>query len=311
MRPSFKDYFYFTRIERRGIIGMSILILLLIFFNVFLGDFLSEPEQDREKIKTLLVDLVKTQDSLEQVDSENTYASSDQEFFEAESDIDQINFFNFNPNGLSTKKWMELGLSRQQVEVIKNYEAKGGTFRTKADVEKMYSISAEHYNKLEPYIQLPEEGVEKAEFEKEKTGKPKKKWKSVIKDINRADSSELTEVYGIGPYFAGKIVEHRKKLGGYISKRQLLEIWNFSDSMLTKLDSTLILSAVQPRKININSAASDELKNHPYISWNIANSIVSIREQHGKYQKLDEIKKSVLINDSLFLKLRPYLKVVH
>lgn len=309
MRPSVKDYFYFTRIERRGIIGMSILILLLILFNVFIGEFLPEPEQNKEKLRALLAELEETQDSLDQIESEPTYANYEKQISESESNLDSIAFFSFNPNKLPVEDWVALGLSRQQAEVIKNYEAKGGAFRTKADVEKMYSISEEHYLKLEPFIQLPDNLAEKKKFENEKTPKPKKEWKPVIKDINIADSAELTKVYGIGPYFAGKIVEHREKLGGFIVKSQLLEIWNFSDSMLTKLDSTLIISAVEPRKMNINSAAADELKNHPYISWNIANSIVSIRQQHGKYQKLEDIKKSVLVDDSLFAKLSPYLKV--
>lgn len=305
MRPSFKDYFHFSRIEQNGIIGMSILFFLLILFNVFIGDFLPDPEQDKEKVKTLLAELEETQDSVEQFDSERNYAKYEEQFSQSE----RMELFNFNPNDLPIEDWVALGLSRQQAEVIKNYEAKGGIFRTKTDVRKMYSISAEHYQKLKPYIQLPDDLPKMEKFEKEQAKKPKKEWKPIIKDINRSDSAELTKVYGIGPYFAGKIVEHREKLGGYLSKKQLLEIWNFSDSMLTQLDSTLIISTVKLKKFNINTAAADELKNHPYISWNIANSIVSIREQHGKYQKLEEIKKSVLIDDSLFIKLSPYLKV--
>jgi len=310
MRSSFKDYFYFSRSEKKGIIGMSILIILLILFNFFVADFFPQEEQDKSEIKELLTEISQLKDSLDQLEKEKDFVERDYQT-EHRNHFDSIAYFSFNPNNLTIEKWMKLGLSKEQAEVIKNYEAKGGEFRTKEDVRKMYSISEEHYLRLAPFIQLPDR-FENKKLEnnsyKNNTAK-KKKWKRVVKDINLADSAGLTEVYGIGPYFAGKIVEHREKLGGYLSKKQLLEIWNFSDSMLLKLDSSLIVSKVELRKININKASAEELKKHPYIDWNIANSIVSIREQHGSYQKLEDLKKSVLINDSIFIRLRSYLKV--
>ena len=49
---------------------------------------------------------------------------------------------------------MKLGLSEKQANSIKSYEAKGGKFRSKADVKKMFVISAEKFEELEPYIQI-------------------------------------------------------------------------------------------------------------------------------------------------------------
>jgi len=310
MRSSFKDYFYFSRSERKGIIGMSILIILLILFNFFVADFFPQEEKDKSGIKELLTEISQLKDSLDQLEKEKDFVERDYQT-EHRNHFDSIAYFSFNPNNLTIEKWMKLGLSKEQAEVIKNYEAKGGEFRTKEDVRKMYSVSEEHYLRLAPFIQLPDRVENKKledNFYKNNTAK-KKKWKRVVKDINLADSAGLTEVYGIGPYFAGKIVEHREKLGGYLSKKQLLEIWNFSDSMLLKLDSSLVISKIELRKLNVNEVSADELKNHPYIDWNIANSIVSIRDQHGAYQKLEDIKKSVLINDSIFLKIKTYLTV--
>lgn len=310
MRSSFKDYFYFSRSEKKGIIGMSILILLLILFNVFVADFFPQEEQDKSEIKELLTEISQLKDSIDQLEKQRHFVEKRNKSTNTVN-IDSVNYFDFNPNNLAIDKWMKLGLSKEQAEVIKNYETKGGEFRTKEDVRKMYSVSEEHYLRLAPFIQLPDK-VENKKLEnnsyKNNTAK-KKKWKRVVRDINLSDSAELTEVYGIGPYFAGKIVEHREKLGGYLSKSQLLEIWNFSDSMLLKLDSSLVISKIELRKLNVNEVSAEELKNHPYIDWNIANSIVSIREQHGSYQKLEDLKKSVLINDSIFLKIKTYLTV--
>lgn len=229
-----------------------------------------------------------------------------------------INFFEFNPNNLSVLKWMELGLSKKQAEVIKKYEESGGKFRVKHDVKKMYTISEEMYQKLEPYIQLPDSIKEsyykirtsqKKTLSSESSDFKTKKWARPKVDINTADSASFTKLYGIGPYFSGKIIAYRKSLGGFYDKYQLTDLWGIEDSLIQELDTQLVMSAINLRKLKINKMNAKELKEHPYVNWNIANSIVSIREKHGKYQSIDGIKKSVLINDSLFKKVKPYLSI--
>ena len=51
----------------------------------------------------------------------------------------------------------KMGFTPKQAKSIKNYEAKGGKFRNKADVKKMYAISDIEYQIIEPYILIPEE----------------------------------------------------------------------------------------------------------------------------------------------------------
>ena len=63
------------------------------------------------------------------------------------------------------------------------------------------------------------------------------------------------------------------------------------------------------RKIALNTVSIDELKIHPYIRWNIANSIIKMREQRNGFKSIDEIKESVLINEELFEKLKPYISL--
>jgi DNA uptake protein ComE-like DNA-binding protein len=61
------------------------------------------------------------------------------------------------------------------------------------------------------------------------------------------------------------------------------------------------------RTLNINTASVVEIKAHPYMTWNIANSIVKIRKQKGNFTSINEIKESVLVSEELFNKLKPYL----
>lgn len=307
MRPSFKDYFYFNNTERKGLYILLLLIFLLLTANWLLAYFPADGESTRSEseLRELLSDLeIKTAE----LQKQNHQYSDDEG---ARHERATIAYFDFNPNNLPVEQWMKLGLSKKQAEVIKKYEAKGGSFKVKADLKKMYTISEEHYRALSPYILLPD-SLEKlyAKQTDEKFNKPKhEKWENVVADINISDSATLHKVYGIGPFYSGKIVSYRNELGGYHNKNQLLEIWHFSDSLLQALDSSLLMTKVELKRLNINTSAAKDLKKHPYINWNIANSIVNFRNQHGSYQKIEDIKQSALIDDSVYLKISPYLKV--
>jgi len=62
-------------------------------------------------------------------------------------------------------------------------------------------------------------------------------------------------------------------------------------------------------RINVNSADFKELLKHPYIDYNLAKAIVNYREQHGKYKRLEDLKKIQILNEQVYFKLSAYLKV--
>ncbi len=81
------------------------------------------------------------------------------------------------------------------------------------------------------------------------------------------------------------------------------------EEKLDKMRPYLKLENPELIKININSANFEVLNNHPYIEYAVANSIVKMREQGGEFAKVDDIKRSKLIDDKLFAKISPYLTV--
>ena len=78
--------------------------------------------------------------------------------------------------------------------------------------------------------------------------------------------------------------------------------------MIDQNVNRLILDSVNIVKININTCETADLKKHPYISWNIANSIVQIRKSREAYKTIEEIKKSDLVNDEIYRKIAPLFK---
>jgi competence protein ComEA len=71
----------------------------------------------------------------------------------------------------------------------------------------------------------------------------------------------------------------------------------------------LHVTAENIKKININTATADEMKEHPYIRYQLANTILQYRTQHGNFVVIEDIKKIMLVTDELFVKLAPYLTV--
>lgn len=127
-------------------------------------------------------------------------------------------------------------------------------------------------------------------------------------NLNSADTTELKQLKGIGSSFAKRIVKYRDALGGFVKLEQLNEVYGMTPEMIALIETNIFIDGLNIQKIDVNSASVEELKAHPYIDWKVANSIVQIRNNYGKFASVDGIMKSVLIDEVLFHKLKPYLE---
>ncbi|RYY90131.1 MAG: hypothetical protein EOO15_03775, partial [Chitinophagaceae bacterium] len=134
---------------------------------------------------------------------------------------------------------------------------------------------------------------------------------AVLLSVNEADSTAWESLPGIGAKLAGRIVRYRERLGGFSSVDQVGEVWGLPDSSFRKIRTQLQFnsSGRSIRKLNLNTATKDELKNHPYIRWNLANVLVEYRQRHGALRSLDDLKKVLILPDSVFKKLLPYVSI--
>ena len=137
----------------------------------------------------------------------------------------------------------------------------------------------------------------------------KEKIKRQIVNLNSADTTMLKTLSGIGSYYASKIIAYRTKLGGFYNQAQLLDIYGVKQEVLNANVGFITVDSALVQKININTASKETLKTHPYIKWNVANSIVLYRANHGKYKKVEDVKNSLLIDDDLYHKIKGYLTV--
>lgn len=207
----------------------------------------------------------------------------------------------FNPNEYTLEEWMALGLSQKQAEVVLKFTRY--PLRSNNDLKKIVVINDELFELIKDSTVYNHSNTK---YEKEDFSKAVKQ--SVILDVNTASVEELQQIKGIGPFFAKQIVKRRTELGGYHDINQLLEIWKMDEEKLAQWKPSLYASK-QLKKINLNQATVEELQAHPYISWNLANSIVKLRLQNGNFKKIEEVKKSALMTETLFEQLKWYLTV--
>lgn len=142
-------YFGFNQIEQRGFILFSFLILLLLFTPYF-GKVL----QKADPIPYEVVYFENASSNLEQPSLELTARTEFKSKGISKSKHSEIVYFYFDPNNLDTDSWSRLGFTAKQIQVIKNYESKGGRFYKKEDVAKIYVISHIDYKRIEPYIKI-------------------------------------------------------------------------------------------------------------------------------------------------------------
>ena len=318
MKNIFRDFFTFNKRERNGVfILLSIIAGLVLYLNIS-SNFVSQEKVDFTKFEK------EVQEFELGIEEKREYSKYSEKQPIREERLNgtenKSERFDFNPNNLSEQEWKRLGLTESQIKSIKKYESKGGKFRKKEDVKKMYCIKQEQYESLEPYIQIssPVEIARTPEKTKSifQDGKvenasalnvPKVERLNVI-ELNSADSATLTSIKGIGAFYAKNIIKHRNSLGGFVNKEQLLEIWKFDQEKLRAIEKYIDIDESKIKKININTCEAADLKS-PYIKWTVANAIVNYRKNHGKYKTVDEIKKTDLVDEETYRKIVPYLIV--
>ena len=311
MGKLFKDYFSFTKKERRGIFAIVIVIILLIalpeFFHLFVKD---EPIKATEFAKEIAILTADSGHSNSYSKKENRTYNKYTSSFKKEEPLKKEVFY-FDPNTASENDWIRLGIRRRTAQTIHNYIAKGGKFYKPEDIKKIYGLGEADAKRLIPYVRIV--AVEKKrqsnqnKFTETKTYQNKYVIQPV--DINVADTSAFIALPGIGSVLSKRIVSFRDKLGGFYSVNQVAQTYNLPDSTFKKLKKYLVINSKAIKKININSASIDEMRAHPYISYNVANAIFQYRQQHGNFNSVEDLRKIMTITDEFFKKASPYLSV--
>lgn len=209
--------------------------------------------------------------------------------------------FNFDPNTADEATLRKLGISEKVARVILNYREKGGRFRKKEDLAKIYSLPEADYQRLEPYIQI-DPGQASAKAAESMTAPV-----AIQIDINKASAEEWQRLRGVGATTASRIVSYREKLGGFASVEQVGETFGLPDSTFQHIKSQLNVSPVF-KTLAVNAVGIDELDAHPYLSRKEATAMAAYRANHGDFKNFEDVKKVKALSSKTLEKIRPYLE---
>lgn len=298
-----RNYFGFSQIETNGFIILALLMMLFLFTPSLTGLFLQQSVKinsaEQKKLDSLLsMLLVSPNETLLLKSKEMSFASADP--------AEQV-LFSFDPNTLSFEAAIQLGIPQKIARNVMKYRAKGGKFRVKKDLKKIYGFPEGLYAQLEPFIDLPDSQVKEQKKQDGYVKRSDANTKSLVFNLNTADTLTLQKVKGIGSVLSRRIVNYREKLGGFTDLKQLNEVFGLRPETVEAVSICHQGALEVYRKIKINEANEKELSKHPYIGYKLAKTIIKYKIEHGNYQSAKDLSKIKSIDQELIDKLAQYL----
>lgn len=235
--------------------------------------------------------------------------------------------FAFDPNTIGLEGLVSLGFSPKQARVILNYRAAGAVFRRPEDFSRCYTVSAEKYAELAPYIRIEapakhkkpinDSSAEPASSETpvrpatanrpatdsaSTTARP-----AALTELNTADSAALVALRGIGPLSAGRILRYRERLGGFARPEQLREVQGMLDENYQLILQQIFVDSSKIQKIDINFASPERMARHPYLPPRTLDKILKNRQLKGGWSSTRELVEQHILSGEQAARLAPYL----
>ena len=126
-------------------------------------------------------------------------------------------------------------------------------------------------------------------------------------EINSADSAKLTRIRGIGPAFAMRIISYRDRLGGFLNKEQLKEVYGIDTLKYAEIKNGVSIDPSHIKKIKINEVDFEGLRKFPYFTNKQTNAVIQYRNQHGNYQSVNDMRNIAILDEGILRKIEPYI----
>lgn len=226
------------------------------------------------------------------------------------SDNKPLQPFPFDPNTVSAEELGSMGLPQRAIKSWMNYRNKGGYFKNKASVSRVYNLQSQDYEQLKDYIQLPEEQPAIA------SSAPL----PPAFDFDPNSCSEATfQQLGLSPKTIKSILNYRNKGGYFKEASDFKKIYTLPDSVYQHVAAHIKIVA-QPKArqyptkkariytvIDINTAEKVDFEQFRGIGPSYAKRLVEWRERLGGFTDVHQVGELYRLADSTFQQMRPYL----
>lgn len=308
---SLQDFFGISRKEARGALMLMLFCVMIIWTPFFFRRWILQlvptgsPPPERNVLDSIALLLEKQQVSPR--GQRNRPPAG-----EAALLSEPIKLTHFDPNTASEKALRGVGIPAFIARRIEKFRSKGGRFRRKQDLSKIYDFPPELYARLEKYIVITAEDRNAQSsgnsFLKPQSTAVRETMRSnQAFDINQCDTTVLIRLRGIGGKLAQRILKFRDGLGGFYSTDQFNEVYGLDSLALSELKRYAKVGS-PVKKININTATADEFGRHPYLrNRKQVQVLINYRTQHGPFRSLEELRNVKVLDDVTIQKTGPYL----
>ena len=297
-------YFSFNRSDRNATVILAGLIVLLIVVKSLLPVIIPKDKTDFTQIKSAF-------EAWEKAQSVQTSGK-------------ELHLFTFDPNMITKDAMDSLNLPTFVKQNILSYRKAGGRFSSAEDIRKIYGMTDSILQIIYPFVRIEKQltvkkskaGSISHEYTRDSVSKQEQDLGeddtqrskiTVSVELNKADSSALDALPGIGPVFAKRILRYRELLGGFYKKEQLLEVYNFPLETYNALLENLEVDTLEINKLRINFLDFSELLRHPYLNKTQVAAIIDRREKVGPFKNISEIASIEAFDSETFARIRPYL----
>jgi len=294
MWKGLKEFLYYSKGQRNGIIILIALIILLQAFLYFDDIFFQPQPADKDLIEQTLAQWQK-EDSLRNYSPEQ-----------------KIRLFQFDPNTISVDKLKLLGLSQKQAVTFEKYRTKGGRFYEPDDVLKIYSVDTAWYRQVKPYISIAP-SKSKEENYKQKTVFNFQKF-----DPNKVTVNKLIEM-GLYDWQAKMINTYRTKVKPFTEVSELYKVYGLDSALVEKMlpyikiDTTVSNNNKNNKEViaivEINTADSVKLLSLPGIGPSYASRIIKYRKLLGGYVNKEQLLEVYGFDEQRYEQVMPYVQV--
>jgi competence ComEA-like helix-hairpin-helix protein len=287
-----KDYFTFSRNERKGITILLILIFLLGIANKLVFYFEKPARIDFNLLDSASIKLGEYSDSINQTKT-------------------QTRLFRFNPNTIDSVTLESLDLPVNVKSNLLKFRNRKGKFHVVSDFKKIYGVTDSVYGKVESYLFL--------DVEPDRQRAIADKQELFQFDPNKASDQDFLSL-GFSEKQISTIRNFQKKGGSFHSQDDFFKIYGITDHQKSIL-SDYILIEDQPKnvvkktefvnevRIELNSADSVTLEQLPGIGEKLSKRIVKYRELLGGFYKTDQLSEVYGLNEQTIQKIGSKLTI--
>jgi competence ComEA-like helix-hairpin-helix protein len=292
MNEHIRDFLSFTRRERSGVLLLLTLCLLGYGVPWLYPLFFAKPEADFTTF-------------------EKEAAALDAARKAPPATLPQA-LFPFDPNRASMEELQALGLPRATARTILKYRNRGGRFRRKSDLRKIYTLQEEDYLRLAPYIRLPS-------GEPATTVVPLKTTSQALFHFNpqTVSAQELQEL-GLSGKVARTFVHFREKGGTFEKPADLLKVYGMTPEDARRLtpyarfpkppkplpEDSLERQppaiAPKPLRVDINRASAEDWQRLYGIGPVLSDRIIRFRDKLGGFSTVEQVRETYGLPDSTF-----------